>query len=686
MPDIVFPAHELLKYSYEELRNVLTGEFYLEFSDGLLFTNDRETILTMPLWDWIRKRPIELKMRHHLAHAMGKRIFHKNSHMQLLKVIHWDIYETYKRFGRFGDYELLEELTEEIYRYGTLEYNLMTLWMEPYVSTVSIGDVIRLFDVPEIDEVLSKARPTEESVIGTTNAITKLLGKSDLPAIKNNNVVRMARAGVIKLNQLVQAIAPTGFIEDIDGYIFPNPLMSNYTDGHRTLHDNMVESRKASQAIEATKAELEDAVYQSRRQEILNEILMTVHPGDCGTKHFKTTRLKRDNGLTDTDLALNAGKYYFFPDDPEQTLHEVHADDEDLYDKLINMRTITHCAHPDSNGVCETCLGAMSLTIPRRTNLGQLMTTDLYAYIIQRQLSKKHYLANSVAQKLRVVGEDAKYLSVGRDGSSYYFTPEMQGKNFQVIISHDEGKSLADVRYLEDLSRVSIARLSEIGSMALNIDQGDYFDRQAIILGTGKRMASFSHEMLQYVKEKYWEIDNRNNFVIDMKEWDTTKPFAYVPMKNDSLIDFSLGFKSHIESEVKKEEVRDLYIDPDMFLDETYDLLNKELSINMAQVEVAVYGIMVRAAGYGQYALPKPWSKAGIGVMSRAMAMRSLAATMAFEKHTIIFSSVESFITKNRPDHPMDAILHPDEVIHDVSGTGQLYHKDDPRVAHLRDA
>lgn len=663
MSALIFPAEQLLKYTADELRETLTGEFYLEFSDGNLFTNDRETILTMPLWDWMRERPIPLKMRHHLSHSMGKKIYNKNSHMELLNVIHWDIYEEYKRHGRFGDYDLLEELTEDFYRFGNQQYNKSVIWMEEEVSTVSIKDVIMLFHVPEIDEVLRAARPTEASVIGTTNAITKLVSKSDIPAIKNNNVVRMARAGVVKTNQLVQGLAPTGYIEDIDGSIFPHPLMSNYTDGHRSLHDNMVESRKASQAIEATKAELEDAVYQSRRQEILNEILMNVHPGDCGTKLSTATKLKENNGLTESDLALHQGKYYYDPEDPHQELKEITVADTHLYGKLINMRTIIHCAHADSNGVCETCLGTMSLTIPRRTNLGQLMTTDLYAFIIQRQLSKKHYLANSVVQKLRVNDDDAKFLEVGKDGISYYFTEHLKDKKFKVIISHDEGKSLTDVMYLTDLSRVSISRITEIGSMSLVVDYGPYEDRHPVILGTGKRKASFSHEMLKYVKEKYWDIDKNNNFVIDMSDWDVTLPFAYVPMKNDSLIDFSLGFKSHIESEVKKEEVRDLFIDPDVFLQETYELLNKELSINMAQVEVAVYGIMIRSAAENQYGLPKPWSNAGIGVMGRVMAMRSLGGTMSFEKHTIIFSSVESFIVNNRADHPMDYVLNPAETL-----------------------
>lgn len=672
MSNIVFPANELLEYSSYQLDQVLTGEFHLEFSDGVLFTNDRETNFTMPLWDYIRDRKIPLKKHHHLTHLMAQRMFHKNIHMDILSNIYWDIYEEYRQFGRFGDYELLEKLTAELYQHSNKQYNLQVIRMEDEVVGVSIVDVVQLFDIPEVHDILKTATPTEQSVIAVNNGITKLFSKSKSPAVANKMMVRMARAGVIKAAQLVQAVAPTGYIEDIDGSIFKYPLMSNYTDGHRSLYDNMVESRKAGQAIEATKAELEEAVYQSRRQEILNEIIMTVHPGDCGTKSFTPTKLVQDNGLTESDLVLHAGKYYFDAGGNPADLKEIRPTDEFLYGRIINMRSILHCAHADSNGVCETCLGTMALTIPRRTNLGQLMTTDLYAFIIQLQLSKKHHLANSIIQKLSLSDDDKKFLAVGNDGISYYFTEHMQNAKFKITIPHDDGKSLTDVLYLADITKISIARLTEIGSIRLEIDYGAYTDARPFILGTGKRKASFSHEMLAFVKEKYWDTDEKsNNFIIDMEGWDVTKPFAYVPMKNDSMADFSLGFKAHIESDVKKEDMRDTMIDPDEYLKDTYDLLNRKLSINMAQVEVAVLGIMIRSAKNDQYALPKPWSDRGVGVMSLAMALRSLAATMAFEKHTIIFNSVKSFINKNRPDHPMDAILHP-ELIPEMKKSGFL--------------
>lgn len=672
MSNIIFPAEELLQYNSNQLERILTGEFYLEFTDGVLFTNDRETNFTMPLWDYVRDRKIPLKKHHHVAHLMAERMFHKNMHMDILRNIYWDIYEEYKRYGRFGDYELLETLTTELYQHSNKQYNIQVIRMETEVIGISIVDVTNLFEIPEFDELLKSAKATESSVLYVNNTTTKLISKSKVKEISDNMMVRMARAGVIKTAQLVQALAPTGYIEDIDGSIFKYPLMSNYTDGHRKLYDNMVESRKAGQAIEATKAELEEAVYQSRRQEILNEILMTVHPGDCGTKSYSPTKLIENNGLTDTDLALHSGKWYFEPGGDPAELTEITPESTHLYNRIINMRSILHCAHADNNGVCETCLGTMSLTIPRRTNLGQLMTTDLYAFIIQLQLSKKHHLANSIIQKLQLADEYKKFLSIGKDGISYYFSDHLDKAKFKIVISHEDGKSMTDVLYLSDITKISIARLTEIGAVRLEIDYGQYSDSRPFILGTTKRKASFSHEMLLFIKDKYWDIDEKNNnFIIDMEGWDIKKPFAYVPMKNDSMADFSLGFKAHIESDVKKEDIRDTMIDADDYLRETYELLNRKLSINIAQVEVAVLGIMIRSAKNDQYALPKPWSDRGVGVMSLAMALRSLAATMAFEKHTIIFNSVKSFINKNRPDHPMDAILHP-ELIPEMKKSGFL--------------
>lgn len=669
---IIFPAEQLLKYSKEELWDVLSGEFYLRFPDGVLKTNDRETLYTVGLWDFIRRHPIPLKKEHHISHALQTKMIHKNSHMDLLNKILWDIYRHYSP-SRYVNHDLFETLSSELYEFGNNQYNDLVIRLSHRATTVSILDMVDLFEVPEIAGELAKIAPTEDGILGVTKRVTDMLKSSNVPDIKNNRLVRMARSGVIKLNQLAQGMTPTGYIEDLAGVNMPYPLLSNYTDGHRSLYDNVTESLKAGQAINATKAELEDAVYQSRRQEILNEVIGEVQAGDCGTKDglWFTVLDKGDNGCMASDLELLAGKYYTTQDDPD-TLREIMPSDKHLIGKHIKMRVITHCAHPDPNGVCETCLGAISFTIPRKTNIGQLMTTNLYAFIIQRQLSKKHYLASSIVQKIVLNQSDKRFLKIGEDGISYYLADRLRGMKVKLYINPVEGENMVDLMGIDDIRKVNAARLTEITGISIeaasmvNDKHGfSISDREPFMIGSDKRRASFTYEMLDYVKRKYWDLEEKtNNFIIDMSDWDFDIPFATVPMKNDSLIDFSNSFKKHIESDVKQAEHRDLRIDPDTFLIDTFRLINSELTINMPQVEVAVYGSMIRSHENYDYALPKPWSSHGIAVMGNAMVYRDLAATMAFERHVACFGNPKNFIVKNRIDHPMGgACLMPAEVL-----------------------
>jgi hypothetical protein len=587
----------------------------------------------------------------------------------LLNKILWDIYEHYK-VGRYVNRELIEVLNAELYEFGNNQYNDLVRKLSRFATTVSILDMVDLFEIPEIDYELAKIAPTEDGVLGVTKRVTDLLKSSNVPDIKNNRLVRMARSGVIKMNQLAQGMVPTGYIEDLAGVTMPEPLLSNYTDGHRSLYDSVTESLKAGQAINATKAELEDAVYQSRRQEILNEIIGEVQPGDCGTEGglwFKVLT-KEENNCTGSDLELLAGKYYYNPDNMKELL-EIKPSDTHLLGKTIKMRVITHCAHPDPNGVCETCLGAISFTIPERTNIGQLMTTNLYAFIIQRQLSKKHYLASSIVQKVTLNHSDKRFLKMGDDGISYYFADRLRGKKVRLYINPVEGDNMVELMGIDSIESVAIARLTELTGISIEAvnpvaDRHGFVieDREPMMLGTDKRRASLTHEMLNYIKKVYWKVEEKtNNFIIEMDGWDFDRPFAVLPMKNDSLIDFSNSFKKHIESDVKQTEHRDLRIDPDNFLVDTFRLINSELNINMPQVEVAVYGSMIRSHEDRDYALPKPWTKKGVAVMGNAMAYRDLGAAMAYERHAQLFASPGSFIYRNRQSHPLSHILMPAE-------------------------
>ena len=666
-----FVAEELLKYTKEELAEVLTGQFALEFSDGVIQTNADETIYTLNLWEFIRMHPIPLKKAYHVADYMSRKMLGKNSHMEIVNNMIWDAYEIYRE-GDAIDKALIDRLTYDAYETANLHYNDLVVRYSTRLMPVSFLDIAELFDVEEVDEILSKTKPNERSILATNRALDKLFKTSTNPKIARNRYVMMARAGLVKMNQLVQQFGPSGYIEDINTDIFPVPLMSNYTDGHRSLYDNEVESRKATQAHNATKAELEDAVYQSRGQGFVNSAVARINPGDCHTNEYLIHRLQdtKDNGLLKSDVFLMQGKHVALVSKPDEWF-ELTADRVDLIGELVYIRTITHCADHDPNGVCEKCYGAMALTLPERTNPGALTTQNLYAYIIQRQLSKKHYLGNSVVQKVQIFGDDQKFLRVGEDGISYYLVENPEVTKMKLVISGKDGKNITDVLHLDNVETVNIARITEVGSITLKMDKlmkmgkgsAVIGDKRSFILGTKKRLASFSHAFLAHVKKMYWEVDANNNFVVDMTGWDFNQPLAHVPKRNASLIDFSDAYKDHLDSTVKLAEQRAVRTDPDEFLMETYKLVNEEMEVNFSQIETVVYGAMIRSMEENDYALPKPWSKKGIGVLSTTMAMRSLAAPMAYEQQLAIFNNLKSFVVTNRLDHPYDAVFMPAEVL-----------------------
>ena len=90
-----------------------------------------------------------------------------------------------------------------------------------------------------------------------------------------------------------------------------------------------------------------------------------------------------------------------------------------------------------------------------------------------------------------------------------------------------------------------------------------------------------------------------------------------------------------------------------------YELVNSKLNVNLAILEVVLYGISIISAENYDYHLPKPWTDRGIGVKETIMAYRSLSATMAFEDHRDILTNPTSFMLDNRPDHPLDLLLTP---------------------------
>ena len=118
-----------------------------------------------------------------------------------------------------------------------------------------------------------------------------------------------------------------------------------------------------------------------------------------------------------------------------------------------------------------------------------------------------------------------------------------------------------------------------------------------------------------------------------------------------------------LESSVEQMVERDRLVQPETILRSLFEIVNSRLKVNLAVLEVVHYGIMIVSAERQDYSLPKPWTESGVGVRAKTMANRSLSVTMAYQGHSEIIMSPDSYTITNRLEHLFDAILCPREVI-----------------------
>lgn len=651
---MIIDARKLLAYNTSDLWDILTGEFSLKFDDGeVIETNDKETLYSSYAWDMLREFPeTPFLAKHHVSKVLNKKPVGSSTHLKLLGNVMWSVhdYQINTNIGNDGGIALRDYLAKRVYELTNLIYNELTIRLEAYVTSISITDFIEVIDEPNVKKANDEVQPTQQSIDHTYGVITEALNKSQV--LESNPISRAVRGNLVNANQVLQCVGPRGFLTDIDSHIFRNPILRGYVMGLRSFHDFLIESRSAAKSLSFSKKPLEDTEYFSRRTQLIAQILRNLHIGDCGSTTYTHWHVK------ESDLPRIAGKYYL---GPEGTLVEVKASDKHLIDKTIKMRTVAHCGHPDPYGICSTCFGAMYLSVPEGTNIGEMCCTHMQEKLSQNVLSTKHFDGSSVIEGIKLTEYNRLFLRVSKNENSYLLSERLADKSVKLIISAADGRNITDIMDVKDIFDLNITRVSEIKEIALEINDKDIKVLEIIDVSLNKRLASMTYPMLEYIKHHGWDVDDKGNYVIDLKNWDWEKEFLTLPMKHFNMADHSDAIAKMLESTVSEAMDRDTIISPSATLVDLFNLVNEKIFVNLAVIEVVLYTTMVISSRNNNYGLPKPWGESGLGVMRLSMMGRSLSAAMAFEGHKETIFSPSSFIYTNRPDHPMDwLLLNPD--------------------------
>lgn len=520
-------ARTLLNYTPDQLFNTLFGKFTLIFDDGELLVSGKETVYSRYFWEFHERYPnTPLKKEHHVSTILKGGLLNSSTHIQLLGVIYKEVAITYNQL----DPHQRDDLTRFVYQVTNKIYNELSMKCEPFVMGIDILDFINIVDAPELKEVYENVKPTQASIDLTYSKIMEFIGHTD--RLKDNAVIRAVRGKMSNANQVLQCIAPRGFVTDVDSIIFPNPIMRGFVQGIRSLHDSIIESRSAAKALYFSEEPLEQAEYFARRLQLLTMTLENVHHGDCGSTKYLNWMLRgpvheKGKMVYSGDLRYMVGKYYL--DEATNTLKVLQESDTHLYGKTIKIRSIVAgCNHPDPHGVCSVCLGEISQNHTPDGNIGNAAAGTMTQQSSQSVLSTKHYDGSSVIDSIVIPEAGKDYIESTKDGNSYLIKESVKKNGYKLIISSNEARGLTDVLLVDDVYDMSISRISEIEYIGIVGKDGVV---STIPVFLNNRYANLTHEFLEYAKLNRWTMDQNDNFVFDLSSWDCKKPIMSLPAK-----------------------------------------------------------------------------------------------------------------------------------------------------------
>ena len=690
-------ARYLLTLSTDQLWDMLQGQFILVFFDGELATNARETMYSSYGWDFHRMYPeTPLLMRHHLRGLLGERRLGSDTHLELLGNVMWSVYDHYmSRTGplmaqirvyapmdngekasyiqptQVTEVQFRDHLAEQIYRTTNRMYNDLSYRLEEDVVSLDITDFLEVALYPTVKEANDNVVATQASIDGVYKVLDSAL--LDGVSLPNNPLSLAARSKLVSISQLEQCLAPRGYLTDTDSNLFYKPVLRGFFQGMRLFHDSLIESRSAAKSLIFSKTPLQQAEYFSRRLQLMSQIVQRLHPGDCGSTDYliwtvRGPRIENGELKQAGDLKQLVGKVYM---DDDNQLKIIRGADKQLIGRTLKIRAAIHCAHPDPYGICSTCFGELSLSVPEGTNIGQMCCTSLAQKSSQNVLSVKHLDGSSVVAGIVLEMEDRKFVKVASDDNSYMLSDDLKGKIVRIVIRHEHAANITDIREAKTVEDLNITRVSELAEIGVWIGNPDGTgNTTSIPVNLGRRLASMTYPMLKHIRDVGWGVDERGDYTVDMTAWDWTKSFLTLPLKHFNMSDHSRDIATMLESSVDKLQERDgPNVSANAALADLFDLVNDKLSVNLAVLDVVLYGSMIVSASEGDYSLPKPWSPNALGVMKLSMANRSLSAAMAYEGHREVIVAPASYVETNRPDHPFDALLMPNEVLE--QGYGQ---------------
>lgn len=648
----VIKARDILLMSTRQVWSLGTGVHTVVFDNGeSLTTTIRRTIFSRYCWSSLLLYPsLPLLPKYH----MGKRSLSKDTAKEIMAMIQMDIIDNNPQHTK----AFSEEIWANDYAAINEIYNDFTVQLEAYVTSISARDFVNLLKNPTIESINERIQKssliTEEHIKDAHSNILKTI-KTD-PTLQGNHFVNAVRSGVLKYDQVLQIVGPIGFRADVDSRIFYPPIKHGYGHGLTNLYESMLESRSASRSLFFQKKPMEQSEWTNRIVQLMTAIIQNLHEGDCGTSNYLLIH------LTSRNRFLDAIGQYYYDDDNGGVLKPIMPEDTHLIGKTVRIRNVLVCGHQDRYGVCETCFGQLSRSIPARTNIGHVAVTILLGTVGQFILSTKHLDKTATAERLTLPLESRFYLQTDERMDSAYLSSNLLGKDFYITFDPEELKYLMDIQYVDDVSVLRPERLSSITKIFVEFVNKYSIETKVVSLGGSAANPVLSMDFISYIRRVGWGLCDQGRIRVDMRQWDYTKPLLTLPMVQFS----SPAYMKSIQVFIKgRDEKSDQYSSVTDFDDmgaalmALNDLVGLKLRVNIAHLSVVLLATKIQDPVTMDYRPPLPKTGGTPMKFSDLMMYRSLSAANANAGHLKLAFSKESFMCTKRPPHPLDWIVMP---------------------------
>lgn len=676
-------ARELLQHSTEALWSMITDDAHvIRFDDETVIeTTGRKILYSSYFWEFHRTYPLTPLLSSHFVDSVLKgKMLDKNTHINLLNKIYWDVAKTYA----FYTPAERDPLTEMVYQITNQLYNDLSQHLEAYVVTMDVLDFLQIDRLPKITEVLDSVEPSSESINHVYRTILTEIQTN--PVLAHNSVAKAVKSGMVNKNQVLQCIGVRGYVTEVDGWIMPVPVLRGFFRGMRSAYNATTEAHTAGKALFFAEAPLQDGEYFSRRLQLMTMSVEGIErvmspkllppedsearqymDTDCGSKDYLIWRIKGDerhnNEVTRPgDLNFLVGKYYIDPDDGRMKV--LRRSDTHLIGKTVKIRTVLGCHLPDRHKTCAVCFGKFGDNVSQFANIGHLTAATMTKQTTQSILSTKHLIASSQSEEIYLDETSAKFFSLNEKEGLFYLKDTWRKRPVEMIITSSEIYGLSDLEIVDNIANINPSRISSIVFAEMRVTENKHIRHYPINLEFHGRKAILTVEFLRYLKLHGWEADASGNFVFTFENWDFEHPIFLIHQKEYSYSRHASEISSVIESKLKDITDRLKPDSPKATLMELFDLVNSKLSVNIACLEIIIYSIMCADINNDKFGLSRNHKTAGLGVRELVIFCRSLSAAYAFERLVAkVINKPSTFFRGDRDDSIFDVFFDPKNVV-----------------------